>query len=148
MDYLNTHFYDRQISELVARFRDALTKSSQVVKVEKMFVFKQYFSTLTSPYAKHSLAVILNCFEHGYSGNHDQINNLIATDILYILLKNLDTSEYSILEEQLADMTSGLCSQGRTIRLFQLLVAYVDLTADLKIESDIEILDSSLVTAH
>lgn len=62
----------------------------------------------------------------GTSANIDPSNNLVADDLICLawLLRN-NNSFITELEIQLLDMATGFCPQGRTHRLFQVLLAFV-----------------------
>ena len=62
----------------------------------------------------------------GGNPNFDPANNLFACDLLYLLCEKIlyDGCEEHIklLLTQLDEMATGLCPQGRTTRLFQILI--------------------------
>lgn len=59
--------------------------------------------------------------------NIDPTNKIIADDLICLCWLYKENKEFmSILETQLMDMNTGFCSQGRTHRLFQTLLAFID----------------------
>lgn len=62
------------------------------------------------------------------SGNNDQINGIEVSGLLYLAL-DMATKNPNFLQGlniQLTDLNTGICPPGRSIRLFQLLNAYLD----------------------
>lgn len=76
----------------------------------------------------------------GTSANIDTSNNLIADDLLCLawLLRN-EESFLSELQVQLIDMATGFCPQGRTHRLFQVILAFIKQLDELKVVSPPEL---------
>ena len=61
----------------------------------------------------------------GTASNVDHTNGLVADDLLCICWVYRENPNFMIeLETQLNDMSTGFCPQGRTHRLFQVLVAF------------------------
>lgn len=144
MNALNTHYYDGHISYSIDFFKEDLKRIGDIPNNEKNSSFQKlkdilFLSGIISPNA-------LICFNSIISGdvnsNFDNINKINAQDLLYLIyeyiLKELgdnpidkDTinkSEYTnLLIVQLEDMISGLCSQGRTTRLLQVLLLKMNL---------------------
>ena len=57
--------------------------------------------------------------------NYDPSNNLSALDLLAMAASHKDNPDFILLlNSQLKDMATGSCPQGRTHRLFQLLMAF------------------------
>lgn len=134
---LNTHHYDGALRERMMEIRDQLDNCKRISTSDKINACNQMMmslnSILTAP-ARMCFCVIVNemmrmkTLPPGTpSGNYDPTNDLDAGDLLYCCshkIKNLDFCK--ILVGQLEDMTSGLCAQGRTHRLFQCLVSFED----------------------
>jgi hypothetical protein len=150
---VNTHFFDRKLPsftstimvESVAReIEDNISRAALVSKEDKI----QCFSRLEEEVRIYSLAKKGNIPPHSLKylrviisthakfgrvmshGNYDPINKLHACDLLYLLyekIMNEEGTEYMRLTlEQLDEMSTGNCSQGRTARLFQALVMLRD----------------------
>lgn len=63
--------------------------------------------------------------DYGTSKNYDPTNKLSADDLLYLTSYHLHDETFIILLiEQLENMEAGFCEQGRTHRLFQLILAF------------------------
>lgn len=86
------------------------------------------YYTLT-PRAKQVLDVLINDMET--NRNIDTINKINADDLLkdiYVLSKMYYTfyedtlSQSGVFSEQLEEMLTGMCPQGRCIRLFQIFI--------------------------
>ena len=115
MDPTNVHSYDGKIINTL--------KLNIVPEEEKDLRLQELMDLLTDPRAKNSMRIIINSF--GTSQNIDTTNNLIS-DLLLLSCweyRHLD-GFIKNLEEQLLDMITGFCPQGRTHRLYQLLLAY------------------------
>lgn len=74
------------------------------------------------------LNTIINSFKS--QSNFDPTNRLNADDLLYLCYEKIciqsDLDFEDLLKIQLVEMNSGLCPQGRTTRLFQILIPYYD----------------------
>lgn len=61
----------------------------------------------------------------GSTSNIDSTNKLVADDLICLCWEHKDNPIFlSNLEDQLIDMRTGFCPQGRTHRLFQILLAF------------------------
>jgi hypothetical protein len=122
---LDVHHYDGKLIDLLLPFRESFLEASKVSKEEKITVFRQFQSKITDTSASHNLNTIIASI--GQASNCDPSNNIKADDILWLLIKKLDSNQPvpSIIIEAIgADMSTGMCPQGRTHRLFQLLLAF------------------------
>lgn len=67
----------------------------------------------------------LLCNSIGTPSNYDKINNISVDHLLYEIAKLSNTiDDLTILEEQLIDMKTGSCPQGRSLRLIQILKSW------------------------
>lgn len=114
---LNTHFYDGKIiSEL---FVQNLTIE------EKQECGKQLLQSCLhlDPKAIHYLTSIVN--DIGTLNNVDHTNHLNADDLIYFCWTFRNNEAFiKELEIQLLDMETGFCPQGRTHRLYQILIVF------------------------
>jgi hypothetical protein len=87
----------------------------------KKTLFQQLLRRLSNPAAKQMVQIIMN----DQSQNYDVSNDANASDILADICSiPVEDGELQLLEEQLADnFMLGKCSQGRTTRLYQILIA-------------------------
>lgn len=73
--------------------------------------------------ARHILNVLIQ--QIGTPANNDPINLICVDEILLRLynlkIKDMDSFQDAVLEIQLLEMMSGMCPQGRSIRLLQVL---------------------------
>lgn len=112
MDKNNTHYYDEKIDITLIPNTPKATIDNLIFSQtrQKIKNVKYYDLMLNNDPA-----------------NYDPINKLHALDLLYIVceisLKNPEILE--LLEEQLNDMTTGFCPQGRTIRLYQIILPFL-----------------------
>lgn len=83
----------------------------------------------------------------GTNNNFDSSNNLCADDLLYVLaiewnnIKECNDKEtiVSFVDElciQFADMQTGICSEGRTTRLWQIALTYIEWCVDKEVNED------------
>lgn len=128
---INTHHYDGILCNLRHLIQSDLDR---VANIEKSTAFEDLTKIVGSenppPPAVTWLNAIVQCYlTHGRGGeNYDSANNMYACDLLYIVYERIvrkDDMSPRYLEElilQLQDMQTGPCPQGRTTRLFQILV--------------------------
>lgn len=118
MDKLNTHHYDYKL-------KGRMQKKNSIGPEEKQKVLKILIDSLVDESARSYARTI--CADIGKSSNYDVTNDLIADDILYecALLADEKNDVMKVLEQQLSEMSSGACPQGRCVRLFQVLDAFV-----------------------
>lgn len=91
----------------------------------------------------------LRCFDiiwtdTGKKSNYDCTNDLMADDLLYLICLKIDKDMMPMFIEQLADMNSGLCSQGRCIRLAQIYQCIYDIPDN----SDVDNTDNDNVLSN
>lgn len=129
MNLLDTHYYDGRLREQKERVPD-LSSIVAIPLEQKKNVLTSFRDTIfssLSPTAQASLDIIVGSI--GTAANYDPSNDLWVDDLLYLCSQRLFTSpsEFNrdfleLLTVQLEEMQSGLCPQGRTHRLFQILV--------------------------
>ena len=115
-DPLNTHTYDGQIKNILPNvmlcINEQKIRGNELLNVAKM-----------NSIAMHHLKCIVNNI--GDPINIDTTNHLNA-DHLISLCWLLKDNPYFMeeLEIQLTDMQTGFCPQGRTHRLYQILILF------------------------
>lgn len=146
---LNLHFYDSQI-ECDPTIRAGI---EQVKDVDKIHAFNELKQKLDAQALPCLNAIIDDYLRFGRvksivqepvlpeiepkvipNPNYDPSNDFFACDLLYLCYQKLedctDPVLYAAITEQLVtqliDMLTGLCPPGRTSRLYQVLLAYVD----------------------
>lgn len=132
----SAHFYDGKLETSIASIKDRLDEVQMITPTEKSRVFSELATIIESPLARKSLRVIISDFQryaqttHPANQNYDSKNRLFACDLLYLVYHKIqsiaDKKERSVFTllvvEQLQDMLTGICAQGRTTRLLQLLL--------------------------
>lgn len=129
-DMINTHTHDGLWSVALNRllmhplsFRAERMKKEliQGCKPEEMTELREQIKNI-SPIAERYLEMILNG-----SGNWDSANNVDALYLLCLasLSSNKERDFYIALAEQLEDMATGSCPQGRTTRIAQVLDSFL-----------------------
>ncbi len=124
----NTHFYDNKVSKsLISRIEDDIQSFHGISKQEKLDRFLHVRGLLISngitPTGLKYYDIMIEDFKVGNKNNCDPINNLDAIDLLYCVVNKPNT--LPILCEQLEDMKTGFCPQGRTIRLVQIISVFI-----------------------
>lgn len=137
---LNTHDYDGKLGIAIENYYPHISKASEIDLQTKILAFtrmegellkragfrgeaRKNFLTIVSDYKK--------CENKG--SNYDVSNDLNAADLLYIcsevifICQSKDTDILDIIIDQLADMSGGMCAQGRTHRLMGIIPALVEL---------------------
>ena len=114
--WLLTHSYDKLIS------KDLITKINSINITNRDGI------ELLRGKIKEPVAV--SYFEKMLSdnNNYDPINNLDSIKLLNIvgIISQTNIEIIELLEEQLKDLQTGFCPQGRTIRLIQIIQPYLD----------------------
>lgn len=117
------HSYDTRLGEYTP-----LKTENEVIELE-LERLTNYFTL--SPKAVEILKILIR--DMGTPANEDNINGVNVDNMLrdiYILGKTYYelTSEISpqssVLSEQLEEMSSGMCPQGRCIRLYQVILTF------------------------
>lgn len=117
MSALNTHTYDGKIDKNQLLLLQNIDDISPEIKKDHA---KQLLPLVQH---KHFIQLILDNWNQ--PSNYDPTNDLKADELLYLCSKYKDNSDFiHLLDEQLSDFKTGSCSQGRTHRIFQLLLAF------------------------
>jgi hypothetical protein len=121
---MNLHSLDHHIDYSFDNFTFPLPKSSSdQIKAVVRDLPRIYPVTQLGGMAKSTLLLLIS--DIGTGRNQDTTNRISADEILLkiynILSSNPQAIEISILESQLLEMRTGMCPQGRTIRLLQVL---------------------------
>jgi hypothetical protein len=124
MRKLNTHFYDGQLQP---RYQEIVNAITNPIPLETTY---QEISVLiktlpTSPKTKQRAHQIINILktDSGKPANFDSRNQIHVDQLLPLVwtrVKEYDDSAKRIFIEQLAEIQGGLCPQGRTTRLIQM----------------------------
>jgi hypothetical protein len=116
----DTHAYDGLLS---------IKQLSNLIDVQELSLEQkkergnELANILQNPTALKYLREIITCI--GSSSNFDSSNNMSADDLIALCwIYRYNPNFINELEIQLSDMSSGFCPQGRTHRLFQLILAF------------------------
>jgi len=129
----NTHFYDRKISlELLEQVNQLTETGNKISKSEKL----ECFDVLRSDLVRNKIKrvglryydAMVKSYNKSNKNNYDSINKLDCIDLLYIIytLSNDSDDIILLLKDQLTDMRTGFCPQGRTIRLIQIIATVLE----------------------
>jgi hypothetical protein len=126
----DTHTYDGQLKSnlipdlaLIAAFPLAQKKQCGAELIERASAK----TPAMKPGALHFLRQIVNAI--GTGANIDSTNGLVADDLICLCWKFKDDPHFLVeLEIQLQDMATGFCAQGRTHRLFQILLPMIQIS--------------------
>lgn len=121
MEKLNTHFYDGLINPEVSAWCSAETKT--ITQPQKLAAIKsleqKLLSAKASPLAMRNFKIITA------TNTYDPSNKLYVFDLLYILDRASSVDAMKNIISQLEEMSSGLCPQGQTTRMFQLIFPFI-----------------------
>jgi len=119
MSKTDTHTYDGKIAIELRGLEEASTLSVEEKKERCKLLLDFKINEVAQRFMKQMINDI------GTPANYDGTNKLCADDLL-VLCAKYDKNEDFLqnLEIQLQDMHTGFCPQGRTHRLYQLLLAF------------------------
>lgn len=142
---LQTHTYDGKLKNVKQVLQSDISRVSQISKREKLQAFVNLRLNLTlykefTPKVKRCFDTIYNTFSQSgrvkTSRNYDCTNDVYADDLLFLCYEKVfvekDSDFARMLILQLEDMNTGLCPQGRTTRLLQILLIFKDSTSKLE----------------
>ena len=130
---LNTHYYDGKLNihELVIAIQELQKITASELTVEKQALFSkliadiQHNTSINNRYRSRAVIAINRISQSiRKPANLDRTNNMYADDVLYIVCRKLsDPDSLVYIAEQLSDIiTFGQCAQGRSTRIFQVLL--------------------------
>jgi hypothetical protein len=117
---MDVHTFDGQLLEI----KTFLLPYLEISPENKFNVFQQLKILIGS---NVTFDIIVNNSKS--NENYDPTNDLYADDLLYIcgiIAENIPDKDsfVSTFNEQLTDMSTGMCAQGRVHRLFQIIIAF------------------------
>lgn len=113
--WIQTHTYDGQLPQLDLNCQENVPAISELRhKIE-----------MINPLVLTFFDVIVR--DKGRPPNFDPTNNLDAYYLLNFIAVNQQYLDYSLFIEQLQDMNTGFCPQGRTTRLYQIIIQISDI---------------------
>jgi len=130
--WTKTHFYDKHISkEALEKIEPFILISKNINQEEKL----SYFYTLRKELElikSDKIGIkfydkMIDSYVKDDGKNYDPINKLDPIDLLYIiyLIQKYNKEILLILGEQLNDLRTGFCPQGRSVRLIQIILAFL-----------------------
>ena len=124
MDWTNTHYYDNNISEeLICKVMGhVITVDNECFNLLRKDLVRLNIDNIGLKYYDQ---MILS-HKNSDGSNYDPINKINAIDLLYIIytISRDNDIVLTLLIEQLHDMKTGFCPQGRSIRLLQILYLF------------------------
>lgn len=118
---MNVHVFDGHLANSKACIQETLDRVSAISREEKISAFRKLQEIIHHP----NLDILANNYiVNGRNSGYDPINDLYTDDLLYICYELLSDDLIRILLEQLDDLYTGLCPQGRIHRLFQVIIAF------------------------
>lgn len=121
----NTHYYDGKLANCIISISAAIHRVSVLRKEEHFRMFSEIRNKLIGHInALRNFDVIVA--DYMKDANFDNINKGRAEYLLYLVceLSLVNESCLEMLICQLEEMSSGMCPQGRFIRLLQHYMAY------------------------
>lgn len=117
----DTHFYDGQLAPIKAQLQSDLDRAHQKTPQEQLVAFQLLREQLPA-IAHPNFDVIVR--DLAQKTNYDPTNDLLANDLLYLCAERAANEGFiDLLTAQLLEMSTGMCAQGRTHRLLQILWA-------------------------
>ena len=123
---LNTHSYDKRLGGVKEELKEEIESISGVPEEEKEVAFqhlREYLGDRISTQEMGRLEKLISEKDKYY----DPINDLRVDDLLYLCCIRITAGNEDFLNnfrQQLIDLRTGSCVQGRSIRLLQLLYAF------------------------
>jgi hypothetical protein len=124
-----THSYDNCLSsDLLEKVNTLINRFSEISREEKLNAFvylrREIIHDIT---ALKFYDKMIDDFIQNTNNNYDPVNNIDTIALLYMVyLIYVDNPNIiPLLVEQLKDMKTGFCPQGRTVRLVQLIQPYL-----------------------
>lgn len=122
MRKLNTHFYDGQLNP---RFLEIQKAIPNPLSLDQTFQEIINLINQQKPKQKQQATRIIQRLkaDRGKPANHDQKNQIHVDQLLPLVwtrVKEYDHTGQSLFIEQLIEIQGGMCPQGRTARLLQM----------------------------
>lgn len=123
MNLLDVHYYDGHLEWLYSKLKNDMLSKTIMSLDDSVAEIKLSISNSILNNLKKSIA--LNILDKLYSQdteNYDTINRIHIHNLLPLIwtkIHNLDDIVKNCFIEQLIDINSGLCPQGRVARLLQ-----------------------------
>lgn len=135
----DTHSYDGQLASRRREIEGMLAKAFAHTREEKLAMLAKLSGHLRSslcftPSSGANLTTIIRDFEQNNAApNYDPTNNLFAIDLLWLCAdlcfsttKEVSDEVSMLINIQLDEMSSGMCPQGRTTRLMQVVSSFAE----------------------
>ena len=138
---MNTHFFDGKLKEAKEQLAPYLSDVEKINKAEKLELFALFATLLvsrptTTPQSQHNLQIIITDYQkhQPHTGpNYDSSNDLASEDLLYFLadlISKIPEDQrddfLDLANQQLTEMSSGMCPQGRSYRILQVIWPTLD----------------------
>jgi len=121
MSLLDTHYYDGKLP--VAELKREIDRVAALSREMKVVACTSLLNLDMDPRQKRNLETIILDFRDASRTNYDPTNDLDAGDLLYLCYERIADADFvALFLLQLQDMSTGMCPQGRTTRLFQVLL--------------------------
>lgn len=115
----DTHYYDNKIDPDIIRIINNLNiPNNDLNNLRNKLIESKINKTGLSYFDK----IITN------KNNYDPVNKLDIIKLLHIIdhLSNDNSEIITIMKEQLDDLKTGFCLQGRSIRLLQIIIPFIN----------------------
>ena len=113
---MNTHLFDGKITELISHIKD-LDENPLDENIIKEYLADRPASKI--------FKTLIN--DISLPANNDNLNNINVVSLLNKCGNLWENPDFRfVFEEQLNDMISGMCAQGRCIRLAQIIGAFTE----------------------
>lgn len=127
MNPIHTHTYDKELENVKIELKECFESVEKVSSVKKQEAFQELKEYLCSRITEVEMGFLEKLVSEK-DKYYDPVNDLRVDNLLYLCYKKLvvgDNTDFLInFRQQLSDLRTGSCVQGRSIRLLQLLYAF------------------------
>lgn len=126
MNLLNTHNYDGKLKPLSEELNNILKNQDRedvYDKLEKLLSDHAQNNKIQSQWILFFKCIVNDKYN---VTNYDNTNKMSAYDLLYLIGLNINIIDMTMIIEQLEDMKTGNCPQGRVIRLYHILETFLE----------------------
>ena len=126
MESTNTHSYDKKLDIVKEELKPLFLTVLSITDKEKQDSFNQLYEKLSSELSE-SERIFLSKIISEKDNYYDPVNDLRVDHLLYLCYIQILEGNVDFLDnfkQQLSDLKTGSCVQGRSIRLLQLIYAF------------------------
>ena len=126
MESTNTHSYDTKLNIVKEELKFLFLTVSNITDKQKQESFKELYNKILPELSELERIFLLKLISEK-DNYYDPINDLRVDELLYLCCIRILEGNVDFLnnfKQQLSDLKTGSCVQGRSIRLLQLIYAF------------------------